>query len=97
MTDDIVRRLRWFANGEAKSGIGKTRGALLHEAANEIEQLRAAMRIEVGEITDADRQWAMDELAREDAKVRNAALDEVAQAVESAIAAALRALKGKQV
>ena len=38
--DDIVERARWMANGEAKAGIGKVRGALFRELADEIERLR---------------------------------------------------------
>ena len=43
MPSDIVERLRWMANGEARSGIGRQRGALFREAADEIERLQAAL------------------------------------------------------
>ena len=48
--DDIVERARWMANGEAKAGIGKVRGALFTELADEIEQLREQHAVFVEEI-----------------------------------------------
>jgi hypothetical protein len=40
---DIVERARWMANSEARAGIGKVRGDLFRELADEIERLRAAL------------------------------------------------------
>ena len=47
--NDIVERLRAFANGEARSGIGRQRWVLFREAADEIERLRASWQASIDE------------------------------------------------
>ena len=57
----IVQLLRAMAQGEARSGVGRQRGALFRDAADEIERLEKALQA-----TTDERQELQDEVVRRD-------------------------------